>query len=239
MAEQKRESGGAGAEQGDLLTLTEVSKRTGISMPTLQKYKKQHAAQIPSVGEGRTQRYPEAALAVFRELRTQSVARRGRPRKAAAAAKRPARARKGAARTAKQAGRAEGGEGLLTLTQISKKTGISYPTLLRYVKTHLDKLPHVGSGRKRRFKPEAVEAFQQLYRKSRGGGRKAAAGKRQGARRGRPAGARKAARPAAKRATAAASPGAEVLTALRRLERRLAKLEAEVKKPLKVEIKRR
>jgi len=40
----------------DLLTLSEVSRRTGISMPTLQKYKKQNADEIPSVGEGRKQR---------------------------------------------------------------------------------------------------------------------------------------------------------------------------------------
>src|SRR5581483_7591041 len=73
----------AGEANGDakLLTLTEVAKRTGISMPTLQKYKKQHADRIPSQGKGRGQRYPEASLSVFSSLRDENMKRRGRPRK--------------------------------------------------------------------------------------------------------------------------------------------------------------
>src|SRR5438045_2296222 len=73
------------ATTGSALTLTEVAKRTGISMPTLQKYKKQHADRIPSKGKGRAQRYPEESLAVFSTLRDENMAKRGRPRKDAAA----------------------------------------------------------------------------------------------------------------------------------------------------------
>ena len=282
-----------------LFTLSEVSQRSGISMPTLQRYKKTYQDRIPSVGAGRKQRYPEHALPVFAELRRENAGRRGRPRKDASAAassstaKRPRRAakstrkpgrrpgrprataRRGAAARAAGAGRRAGAaarrgpgrprkvrsaagavaarrgrrpaagrrpvgrppgsgragraargravgrrpvgrppgsgrsgrrvgrpagrraagsrktEGLLTLTQISKTTKISYPTLVRYVRLYSNRLPHEGKGRARRFYPEAVDVFRSLRQQSgRGGrrpgrpaGRPAGAG---GARRGRP-----------------------------------------------------
>jgi hypothetical protein len=77
--------GGTGGGQqgagGKLFTLSEMSRRTGISMPTLQRYKKLYQHRIPSSGAGRKQRYPESALAVFAQLRSENEKRRGRPRK--------------------------------------------------------------------------------------------------------------------------------------------------------------
>jgi DNA-binding transcriptional MerR regulator len=147
-----------------MYTLTEVSKRTGISMPTLQKYKKEHADRIPSVGDGRRQRYPREAFDVFSKLKEESLARRAESRRSSkrSAARSP---RKSGSRTA---------EGLLSLQQIKEITGISYPTLLRYVRLHLDRIPHVGTGRRRRYKPEAVDVFRELRRQSPRGRRKAA-----------------------------------------------------------------
>jgi hypothetical protein len=240
---ERREA--AAAEQ-KLYTLSEISHHTGISMPTLQRYKKTYQDRIPSVGAGRKQRYPEHALPVFDELRTENASKRGRPRKNAAAAAQPAGtkqrrstrrthgAAKGArasampaaaaggarrgrppgrtaaarggsgnaraasgSRSARGAGSARGAragqaaagraktEGLLTLTQISKTTGISYPTLVRYVRLHSDRLPHEGKGRARRFYREAVEVFRSLRQASGRGGRRARAAAT-GARRGRP-----------------------------------------------------
>jgi predicted DNA-binding transcriptional regulator AlpA len=256
----------SGGTPGDdrLFTLSEISQRTGISMPTLQRYKKTYQDRIPSHGTGRKQRYPEHALPVFEQLRSENAGKRGRPRKdasaAAAGARSASRGRRGAARRSAGAaarpgrrpaaartkraatgvarrgrppkaavaaragrlargtrvtgrgrraagagtgrpgrprgtGRATAGrggrpEGLLTLTQISATTGISYPTLVRYVRLHSDRLPHAGKGRARRFYPEAVEVFRSLRQQSGRGGRRpgpargrAAAG---GARRGRP-----------------------------------------------------
>jgi len=239
-------------ETGDdkLFTLSDISQKTGISMPTLQRYKKLYQGRIPSVGTGRKQRYPESALPVFDELRNENIGRRGRPRKdasaaaasvktparrgrpagsgrkAAAAAAAPEKGARGRGRTGRRPGRpaknataaatapkpaarrgrppgsksknkgASGGSGnLMTLTQISEQTGISYPTLVRYVRLHSDRLPHEGKGRARRFYPQAVEAFRALRQESGRGGRKpgrpagsgraAAAGR--GGRRGRPA----------------------------------------------------
>ncbi|MES1245370.1 MAG: helix-turn-helix domain-containing protein, partial [Acidobacteriota bacterium] len=68
-----------------MLTLSEVSQRTGISMPTLQRYKKIYQSRIPAEGKGRKQRYPESALPVFEELKVENAGRRGRPRKNASA----------------------------------------------------------------------------------------------------------------------------------------------------------
>jgi predicted DNA-binding transcriptional regulator AlpA len=288
MAEPQTPNQPAPAEE-KLFTLSEISQRTGISMPTLQRYKKTYQDRLPSVGAGRKQRYPEHALPVFAELRSENAGRRGRPRKNAAATasgrssatakrrpgrpagakrgrpaaaraakpargaaktgRRPGRPRKvqpaaparrgrppgrprkaaagrralpvrrgrvgrppGSGRRAAGAGRRPGRppgsgrrpgrpaaarrsagrsktEGLLTLTQISKTTGISYPTLVRYVRLYSNRLPHAGKGRARRFYPEAVDVFRSLRQESGRGGRRPGRGRRAApgtARRGRP-----------------------------------------------------
>ena len=281
MAEPQTPNQPAAAEE-KLFTLSQVSQRSGISMPTLQRYKKTYQDRIPSVGTGRKQRYPEHALPVFAELRSENAGKRGRPRKNAAASaagsgtsrtatkrtkrrpgrpaagsRRPAaakgtkragaagrrsagrragagaavktarrgpgrprkvqpataarrgrppgRPRKAAAAAGRRgrpvrrgrvgrppgsgrkrlaaAGRRSKTAGLLTLTEISKTTGISYPTLVRYVRLYSNQLPHEGKGRARRFHREAVDVFRSLRQESGRGGRRAAPGT---ARRGRP-----------------------------------------------------
>ena len=158
------------SDHPELLTLSEVSKRTKISMPTLQRYKKQYQRRIPSVGKGRKQRYPVEALEVFQALKTKNLAKRGRHRKSRVAA--PASRKVTAA--AKLAG------SLVTLTEIGRRTGISYSALLRYVKAHLSRIPHEGRGRTRLYHPDAVEVFKALRAKAGRGGRKPAPGRRPG-----------------------------------------------------------
>lgn len=138
-----------------LLTLGEVAKRSGISMPTLLRYKKEFQGRIPAVGKGWRQRYPASALPVFATLKKEKMKRRGRPPGSRDKAPRAPR------RT------------LLSLNEIGRRTGISYPTLLRYVRQHLSQLPHSGEGRSRRFLPSAVAVFQRLRAESKRG-RKAA-----------------------------------------------------------------
>lgn len=154
--EQKQEEKGQ-QEERELLTLSEVSDRTGISMPTLQRYKKNYQDRLPTVGKGRTQKYPVESLPVFQQIKKENIKKRGRPRKKGKKkSKKPAPARKD----------------LLTLTEIGERTGISYPTLVRYAKLHLDRIPHEGEGRRRRYYPEAVEVFQQIRGESRRGRKK-------------------------------------------------------------------
>jgi hypothetical protein len=265
MADDQTTGQEAAGSPSRLYTLSEISQKTGISMPTLQRYKKAYQSRIPSVGTGRKQRYPDSALPVFHDLRSENAGRRGRPRKnaagagAAAAGRRRAGARSGRAagraaapapragargrraagaagatgarrsarggvrtaarrtaapaparrgrpagrppgRPAAPSGRGRGARGaasagaersgkLLTLTQISETTGISYPTLVRYVRLYSDRLPHAGKGRARRFYPEAVEVFRTLRQESgRGGRRRGATAGRPAAGRGRAAG---------------------------------------------------
>ena len=69
MAKHKTKKRVRKPERTTLYTLTSVSKTTGISMPTLQKYKKLYEHRIPSAGKGRKQRYPEEALAVFQAIK--------------------------------------------------------------------------------------------------------------------------------------------------------------------------
>jgi predicted DNA-binding transcriptional regulator AlpA len=181
-----------------LLTLTEVSRRTGISMPTLQRYKKEYQRRLKTVGKGRTQRYKVESLETFKRIKKENLKKRGRPRKSAAPmVARPATRAKAAP------------EGLISLSEIGRRTGISYPTLLRYVRLHGRKIPSHGTGRKRRFPVEAVPVFAQLRKESRRGRRK-----------GSPA----------KKAPAAAR-GLE--TRLRRLEKSQAGLEKQMKRLVK------
>ena len=239
-----------------LLTLTEVANRTKISMPTLQRYKKLYQNRIPSEGAGRKQRYPESAIPVFLELKKENIGRRGRPRKnappaptAAKEARKPAKkaGRKTAAKKATKtaARKPKAAEDLLTLTQVNKMTGISYPTLLRYVKTNIKDIPHKGTGRARRFSPDAIAVFKDLRSRSRRG------------RKPKAATAAAAARPAAKAATRKPAttrrgrPPKEIDTAdllaritaleknLRLLERLCAKQQKQIDKPYRVVLKRK
>jgi predicted DNA-binding transcriptional regulator AlpA len=236
MAEPENQRRGDNAEQ-KLYTLSEISQKTGISMPTLQRYKKTYQNRIPSEGQGRKQRYPDSALPVFDEIKTENAGKRGRPRKnpdaprptaskrrgrppAAAKRGRPAAsaavtgsasgaAKRGAAKAVKSVkragvrgrkaaaapavparrgrppGRPQKSGNLMTLTQISETTGISYPTLVRYVRLHSDRLPSEGKGRARRFYPQAVDVFRQLRQESGRGGRKKGSGAAKPAARGR------------------------------------------------------
>jgi hypothetical protein len=101
--------------------------------------------------------------------------RRRRGTKKAAAVRRGAAKRRGPkpgarrGRPAKNGRRRRPASGLLSLSEIGRRTGISYPTLVRYVKLHGVRLPHRGSGRSRRFLPAAVPIFEQLRRESRRG----------------------------------------------------------------------
>ena len=210
MAKAKKKAPKAGASSRKLYTLTQVSQEVGISMPTLQRYKKLYQDRIPSEGEGRKQRYPKEALKVFALLKVENMARRGRPRKDAVAgsaaklapkkaaakqavakkavakkavtrkratkkvAAKKAAPRKGAARKP-----AAAAAPVLSLAQIERLTGISYPTLLRYVKRNLAAIPHVGEGRKRRYLPDAVEVLNEMRQQSSQGRRRVvAAGER-------------------------------------------------------------
>ncbi|MEO1368016.1 MAG: helix-turn-helix domain-containing protein [Acidobacteriota bacterium] len=220
-----------------LLTLTEVSERTNISMPTLQRYKKQYQDQIPSRGSGRTQRYPVEALEVFTQLKEENMKKRGRPRKNKAAEDKPKTVRRPPAPRAKPA---ESEDNLITLKEIGEQTGISYPTLLRYVKSNIARIPHVGEGRGRRYPPEAIDVFRTLRQESRRG--------RKAARSGAPASTT--VRTATRVRPAAASPASsgaleelqaqlkELQKSHMQLQRHVQHLEKELAKPFKVVLKR-
>jgi DNA-binding transcriptional MerR regulator len=211
------------SRDAELLTLTEVSNRTGISMPTLQRYKKEFQDRLPTVGEGRMQRYPLESLPVFEQIKKENIKKRGRPRKGSKGrekAKKP---------PASEPARAD----LLTLTEVGERTGISYPTLVRYVKLHGNEIPYEGEGRRKRYHPEAVEVFNRLRSES-GRGRK----------RKMKAGGGKPARASASRATASGSDAqlGHRVAALEKSQERLGKqirgLIDELSKPLTVTVRR-
>lgn len=219
-ASKRKSAGGEGAESSPL-TLSEVATRTGISMPTLQRYKKLYQARIPSVGKGRTQRYPVESLAIFEELRKENIGRRGRPRKEAPAAPASAPARRGPKPGSARITRAASGDDYLTLTAIAEMTGISYPTLVRYSKLHASELPSRGSGRARRYAPAAVEVFRRLRGESSRGRRPKNA----------PVAARPVGRPPKTEATGRGT-DAGVLTRLAAIERAQAGLERQLQRLL-------
>jgi len=163
-----------------LFTLSEVARSIDVSMPTAQKYKRVYQRRIPSVGKGRTQRYPEKALKVFEQIKVENLSRRGRPSKSAAIKSLTGSTRrtlkKYSSNSKSRAGRSPSldskSSDLLTLTEISRRTGISYPTCIKYAKENLGVIPHVGSGRQRRYQPEAIAIFRDLRSQSRRGRRR-------------------------------------------------------------------
>lgn len=213
-----------------LYTLTEISDKTGISMPTLQRYKKLYQSRIPSVGKGRRQRYPEESLSVFLEIRDENLSKRGRPKKSttgdAAGKAKPARSKK-----AKAGGRkAASTEGLLTLKEISETTGISYPTLSRYVKLYPKQLKFKGTGRSRRYYPESVAVFEELRASSKRGPSPKKASKR----RGRPPGSAGRTVAATGSVSAAGGDTAELEKRIKALEKQVNSLEKRLSKPRRV-----
>jgi hypothetical protein len=266
------EAAGEAAEK-DLLTLTDVAKKAGISMPTAAKYKKRYQGRIPTVGEGRSQKYPPAAVGVFQEIYQENLSKRGRgasadegpkkaPRKRKAKAKvkvkgskarpkagtKPAKAKSAKtsrtktsrtktrrAKTKRAKAASSASAGLMPLTNLAKRAGISYPTAQSYVKKHLDRIPNEGKGRTRRYPEEAVAAVRAIYEENlskRGGG-----GRGKTKKTAKRAAAKKSA-PATKRAAAGGAGGARLASVLNKLEKRIASLEKLMSKPLKVEIKR-
>lgn len=230
---------------GELLTLTEVSNRTGISMPTLQRYKKEYQSRIPSVGRGRKQRYPVESLEVFEQLKSENIKRRGRPRGSGGggggrrAASKSAAPSSGAASSGASSSRSSSGGGgdLLTLTEIGERTGISYPTLVRYVKLHGDEIPSEGEGRRRRYHPQAVEVFQRLRSES-GRGRKPKGGRAAAAPARVPGGASAAGGGAGAGDGKLAQRVASLERTQERLERQIQEMIQLVRKPITVTVQR-
>lgn len=155
---RKRRKAAGKAADTKLYTLTEISEATGISMPTLLRYKKDFQDRIPSVGHGRTQRYPAAALEVVQEIKKENLQKRG---------------------GARRAGEADA-NGYLPLTEIAQRAGISYPTARKYAAEHAPELDTIGAGRRRRYAPQTAERFKKIRAESRRGGRRATGGVRSG-----------------------------------------------------------
>lgn len=227
MADERKVETEKGAGSDGLYTLTQIAEKTDISMPTLQRYKKNYQNRIPSVGKGRKQRYPAEAIPVFEQIKEENLQRRGRPPKTEGAKRKAGRPRgkKAPARGKKK-------EGLLTLTAVAEEAGVSYPTAVRYVKEYGDQIPYEGKGRSRRYHPEAIEVVKRLRAESPRGRRpKAAAG---ASRPGRP-----------KAAAAPAAGGGDLAKRVASLERtqadlakRIQELIKEIRKPMKLTINR-
>jgi MerR HTH family regulatory protein len=167
----------------DPLTLAELSKRSKVSLQTLMRYKKLYQDRIPSVGSGRKQRYPVAAVEAVQAIKRENIRNRG-PRKTGGArrASRRKAEPKPAAAPAANSSAAGTTDGFLTLAQVARRTGINYRTLLRYLKVHSTRIPQVGQGHFRRYPPAAVAVFEELAA-GKGPESVAGAGKRQGRRR--------------------------------------------------------
>lgn len=57
-----------------MYSLVEVAQQTGIPMPILLRYKREHPERIPSAGVGSQQRFPEAAFEAFLEIQREEEA---------------------------------------------------------------------------------------------------------------------------------------------------------------------
>lgn len=170
-------------------SLVEVAQKTGIPMPILLRYKREHPDRVPSVGSGSQQRFPEEAIEVLKQIHQEATGREEEPRrggfgllslpKLRKQVRRPDEdadeeaAREAEDEPAKRARAASGagaaaGEGM-TLVEVSEKLGIPYPTVARYASQHGDRIPHHGRGRSRRFPEEALAVFEQIRKESKPG----------------------------------------------------------------------
>lgn len=123
------------------LDLQQVSEELGLSRSLLYAYISEEGDRIPKFKEGKRWIFPEEALEAFREIRSEREARKRRKV-----------------------------EGLYSIRDIARKTGISESTLHQYKRALGDELPSEGEGRNRRYPEEAIEVFL-AYRKT-GGGRR-------------------------------------------------------------------
>lgn len=164
-----------------LYTLSAVAEKTGISLNTLVRYKKKHQRRIPSVGKGRSQRYPKEAFPVFARIKEENLAKRGvkkRTKRKSTRRRVPTkRAKRKSSRGKKSSAARAGAEELLTLRQVAELARISYGTAARYANVHAARIPYQGGGRKRRYPKKAVAVFKKIRSESKPG-RKPGAKKR-------------------------------------------------------------
>jgi DNA-binding transcriptional MerR regulator len=208
-------------------SLVEVAQKTGIPMPILLRYKREHPDRVPSIGSGSQQRFPEEAIEVLTQIHQEATGREEEPRRGGFGllslprlrkqVRRPDEDEEAAEAKPAKRGRASTGaatgEGM-TLVEVSEKLDIPYPTVARYASQHGDRIPHHGSGRSRRFPEAALEVFEQIRKESKPGRppKKKAKAKREAA-------------GAAGRATGAASASSGATPGLEQLSRRIESLE--------------
>jgi hypothetical protein len=110
--------------------------------------------------------------------------------------------------------------GTLSLKDIERATGVSYPTLMRYAKDHADKLPSIEVGSRRYYLPEAIDVVREVRSRSKAGRKKTG----------------QAGPPAA--AAPVPSSSGDLAAVLAAIEARLSAIEAELRKPLSLAVVR-
>lgn len=187
--EERRRTADSEKTQTQNYSLVEVAQKTGIPMPILLRYKREHPDRVPSIGSGSQQRFPEEAIEVLRRIHQGETQRQEEPRRGGFGLLSLPRLRKQVRRDDEEPeveGTAEAGEtdepagqaarsttsppvDGMTLVEVSEKLGIPYPTVARYASQHGDRIPHHGRGRSRRFPAEALEVFEKIRRESKPG----------------------------------------------------------------------
>lgn len=76
----KRRSAESGKDRR-LYSLVEVAQMTGIPMPILLRYKREHPDRVPSLGSGSQQRFPEEAFEVLRQIQQEESEEHELPRR--------------------------------------------------------------------------------------------------------------------------------------------------------------
>ena len=78
--DERRQTAASNAASQSNYSLVEVAQKTGISMPILLRYKREHPDRVPSVGSGSQQRFPEEAVDVLQEIHREETERQEEPR---------------------------------------------------------------------------------------------------------------------------------------------------------------
>lgn len=70
-----------GSKERQYYSLVEVAQKTGIPMPILLRYKREHPDRVPSEGSGSQQRFPEEAFEVLKQIQKEETEGHDLPRR--------------------------------------------------------------------------------------------------------------------------------------------------------------
>ena len=146
----------------EFFNLSEMSRLTGINRAQLHKYVRTHGNRIPTTTTGKRTVFPFEAAAIFEEIRVEGLRAVGKkitPR--IKSGQDSVRRRVGRPRLSTPAPLADV-EDFLSLSAMSRLTGINRVQLHKYVRDHRSRIPSKRVGKRTVFPRAAADIFHDI-----------------------------------------------------------------------------